>query len=264
MPYTRRMRGLTDNSGGAKVLPLEAAYRTDRGRRRENNEDSLLVDLERGVFLLADGMGGHKGGEVASSLAVQEAHFYLLGRLGLVQENAEMVRLLREAVLYAHFRVKERAKSDPALTGMGTTLVVAAPRSENVVVGHIGDSRAYLVHDGIRQITRDHTLRSYFAGHAFPARRHPAPQRTHILTQAVGTSEELVPEIHSPAFYPGDLLLLCTDGLTDMLADEDIAAVLKENSGQLEKAAEALVEAANNRGGRDNISVILVRLAQET
>lgn len=253
------MKEIRDNSQGTKILPLEAAYRTDRGRRRANNEDSVLVDAERGIFLLADGMGGHQAGEVASSLAVQEAHFYIKGRLGPVQENAEMVRLLREAVFYAHVRIKERAKSDPALGGMGTTLVIAVSWNDAVFVGHVGDSRAYLVHESIRQITRDHTQKSYFTGHAFPARRHLSPQRTHILTQAVGTSEELAPEIHSPAFDPGDFLLLCSDGLTDMLADEEIAIILKESGGKLEKAADALVEEANNRGGRDNISVILVR-----
>ncbi|MBZ0158107.1 MAG: Stp1/IreP family PP2C-type Ser/Thr phosphatase [Alphaproteobacteria bacterium] len=259
MSYTKHMKETEDNFRGTEVLHLEAAYRTDRGRRRENNEDSVLVDAEKGIFLLADGMGGHQAGEVASSLAVQEAHFYIKDRLDRVQGDTEMIRLLREAIFYAHFRIKERARSDPDLAGMGTTLVIAVFGNDTVYIGHVGDSRAYLVYEGMRQITRDHTVKSYFTGHAFMARRHLYPQRTHILTQAVGTSEELAPEMHSLSFDPGDILLLCSDGLTDMLTDEEIAAIIRENSGKMEKAAEALVEEANDKGGRDNISVILVR-----
>lgn len=230
------------------------AYKTDRGRRRETNEDALLVDQENGIFLLADGMGGHQAGEVASRLAVDVTYVYIRNNLQRAREAHSLSALLEDAVVHAHTTIREQAGTSPLLNGMGTTLVIMLIHNTDAYLCHIGDSRAYLLREGIRQVTRDHTMDDYLLSRNIMTRG----QKSHILTQAVGTSEHPAPEQHHLKLQPGDIMLLCSDGLTDMLSDSEIETIVRRHDGHLAAAAHELIEAANDRGGKDNISVVLI------
>lgn len=233
---------------------MRIAYKTDVGRQREINEDSILVDEDNGIFLLADGLGGHQAGEVASELCVNTIHAYLKEKLDKVPEKA-VQDLLLEAVTQAHDVVKERAISNPNLLGMGTTIVVMVVRGHEAYICHVGDSRAYLVRAGIRQITRDHSYQGPFDN----VKGGPFQKRSPVLSQAIGTGFEIKPEINCVRLLKGDIILICSDGLTDLLSDKEIEEITLRHENEIDKAADMLVKEANNRGGRDNISVILVK-----
>lgn len=238
---------------------MKAVFKSDVGRKREANEDWLQVDEEHGLAILADGMGGHQAGEVASRLAVDEAYGYLTERLDQAHEEKDIAKILVEAVLKAHDAIKEKAKTDLNLMGMGTTLVEMVIKDGTAHICHVGDSRAYHMRDRIQQITKDQTLGDYLVEHNMMKREEVPLQKWHTLTQAVGTSDHLVPERNQIALQAGDLFLLCSDGLTDMLTDEEIEGTIQQHKDHLDKAADALIEEANNKGGRDNISVVLVQ-----
>lgn len=237
---------------------MRSSWKTDTGKVRENNEDSVLVDEEKGIFLLADGLGGHRGGEVASSLAVKEVYGYLKPRLDLIG-SPETYRILAESVAAAHSAVFKKSMTDKDLHDMGTTLEIAVFVKSSVFVCHVGDSRVYLLRDErLRQITTDDNLAAWLAEYEhIPIEEIPA-YAGHIVTQAVGVSRELIPEFYFPQLGPRDMIILCTDGLTEMLCDREIGDIVVEWRENLDRAAEALVEEANARGGPDNISVILV------
>ncbi len=237
---------------------MQAAWQSDIGRVRQNNEDCILASEEYGLFLLADGMGGHEGGEVASALAVSTAFAYLQERLAQTG-SMQLPRLLAEAVAAAHSAILGRAAADPALTGMGTTLEILLVREGKGLLCHVGDSRGYLLRAGrLRQVTRDDNLARYLMEVEHLPKEKLPPAAEHILTQAVGVSEELIPELYPLVLRPGDLILLCSDGLTGMLDNEKIEKLLRQSRGDLVRAAAALVAEANARGGFDNISVVLV------
>jgi serine/threonine protein phosphatase PrpC len=237
---------------------VRVAYKSDRGKKRKNNEDSFYVDVEKGMFLLADGMGGHQAGEVASDLAVREGYAYLKDSLAQADSEKEILKLLVEALINAHNVIKERAKSDLNLMGMGTTLIQVVVKNDTAYICHVGDSRVYLLRDSIKQITRDHTVGDYLVEHKIMRREEVPPQKWHTLTQAVGVSDDLVPELQTVEMKRGDYLLLCTDGLTDMLSDEEIEKIILERGDDANKTVDALIEEANRKGGRDNISVVLI------
>ena len=239
---------------------MRAAWKSDRGLVRENNEDSVLVDAENGIFLLADGMGGGPAGEVASQLAVTTAHGALrpLFRDDGLQVEA-VPRLLAGVMATVHSTVFRKTLAEPALAGMGTTLDMAIVRGETVVICHVGDSRVYLYRQKrVRQITTDDNYAAVLAAsgnvapHAIPAHYR------HILTQAVGVSDELVPEFHTPGIRPGELILMCSDGLTAALTDPEIGEVISRNEEHFDSIPVALVNAANARGGPDNVSVVII------
>jgi len=282
-------------------------WKTDRGLKRRNNEDSLLVDDENRIFIIADGMGGHNAGEVVSALAVQTVHDSLekrildvrrtdSGRERYAAEEEVLKRILTEALLAAHQSIRQKAATDPALAGMGTTLAAMIIRDDRAYICHVGDSRAYLFREKLRQLTSDHTVGKYLVATQVIPRDKVPPRQWHILTQALGTEENPSPDFNSHVLQRGDLLLLCTDGLTDMLPDIEIESILNchdrpvatggnnseheaatlpllpqpggiqrrdhSNAGpqpnNLDNLAESLIAAANARGGRDNISLILV------
>lgn len=237
---------------------MQAAWQSDIGRVRQNNEDCILASVEDGLFLLADGMGGHAGGEVASALAVSTAYAFLHERLAQTG-SALLPRLLAEAVAAAHSAIFGRAAADPALTGMGTTLEILLVREGKGLLCHVGDSRGYLLRAGrLRQVTRDDNLARYLMEvEHLPKERLP-PAAEHLLTQAVGLSDELIPEFYTVELRSGDLILLCSDGLTGMLDEEEIGELLRQSRRDLGQAAAALIADANARGGFDNISVVLV------
>jgi PPM family protein phosphatase len=235
-------------------MKVRVGVRTDIGRARELNEDSYMV--QDPLFAVADGVGGHLGGEVASSMAI-EALDALDGSDGLMQA-------LVDEIQKANRRVLEKGQGDPALQGMGTTLTVLMVEGEKAHVAHVGDSRAYLLRDGsLKQLTEDHTLvqRMVAEGRISPEEAGRHPQRS-ILTRAIGLDEDVPVEQLTLDVHGGDRLLLCTDGLTDMIGDELIQAVL-ETERDPQAVSDRLVEEANRAGGEDNITVVVVDFESE-
>lgn len=238
---------------------MRSAWKSDQGLVRENNEDAVRSDDSYGIYLLADGMGGAPGGEVASGLAVQAA-FELLVRRSQGQAAGEGGEwLLADALAAAHSAVAKRALADPCLEGMGTTLEIVVVRGAEAVLCHVGDSRIYLFRGGaLSQLTNDDNYAAYLARRDKIPLERIDPAYRHVLTQAVGVEKELVPEIRTVGMERGDLLLICSDGLNAALGDEAIGALMTQNREDLAAMADSLVAAANARGGPDNVSVIIV------
>jgi len=231
--------------------------RTDVGRQRQANEDSMLARAP--LFVVADGMGGAQAGEVASMTAIQA---FSDGLADGPPEDA-----LESSIGIANRTIHDRAHADPSLSGMGTTITAAAVDSqrEEVVIGHVGDSRAYRLRDGIIQrLTRDHSLVEEMRrrGQITEEQAEDHPQRS-IITRALGPEPEVQVDIQAVPADPGDIFMLCSDGLTTMLADERIR-VLIEEAASLEAATRALVDEANVAGGRDNITVLLFQIEDPT
>jgi protein phosphatase len=224
------------------------AFASDTGRKRRRNEDAYVIAPP--LFAVADGMGGAQAGEVASKLAaavLEEDDGALSGvdRVkGLIQE--------------ANRRVHERASADPTTSGMGTTMTVALVEPDGVIIGHVGDSRAYRVRDGeLEQLTEDHSLVNELlkTGKLSPEEADTHPQRS-VITRAVGTDPDVDVDAFTVAVEDGDVFLLCSDGLTDMVDDGDILDVLEKHRDDLDRAMKSLISAANRVGGEDNITVV--------
>lgn len=241
---------------------MKVAYRTDIGKKRTHNEDSILVDELLHIFLLADGMGGHQAGEVASDLAVKESYAWLKENIDKVRSKEDVSNLLVESLLKAHHTVKARATTDIHLAGMGTTLIQMFVIANNAHICHVGDSRAYHLGSEIRRITQDHVSEIYFVKEGIAVAGVFPVQKMRVLTQAVGGQATLIPEIKQVKLKPKDVLLLCSDGLTDMLSDEEIESVIQKYRDNLPVTADNLIHAANDKGGIDNISVILMEYEQ--
>ncbi|HEV2858764.1 MAG TPA: Stp1/IreP family PP2C-type Ser/Thr phosphatase [Solirubrobacterales bacterium] len=235
----------------------EEAVRTDTGRQRNANEDSLFVEAP--LFVVADGMGGAQAGEVASRAAAESfAH-----DLPSSPASTPPERLLEATIEGANRTIHELARKDPSLTGMGTTTTAAFVDldSEEVAIGHVGDSRAYRLRGGkFEQLTRDHSLVEEMRrkGQLTDAQAEDHPQRS-IITRALGPEPEVEVDLRTVPAQAGDVFLICSDGLTTMLDDEKIAHILGRATS-LQAAVRALVDEANRAGGRDNITVVLFRL----
>jgi protein phosphatase len=229
-------------------MRIEAGVATDKGRVREGNEDAYLV--EPPLYAVADGMGGHRGGEVASQLALQTiADLLRQGDVPL----AEQVREANRAVF-------ERSEADRSVAGMGTTLTAALVRGELVHLIHVGDSRAYLLRAGtLRQLTEDHTLvhRMVKAGEITTEEAEIHPHRN-VLTRSLGTEADVDADEQDVGLLEGDRVLLCSDGLTGMLSEQQVQAILEATTGAPQDAADRLVLAANRAGGVDNITVVVL------
>ena len=222
--------------------------RTDVGRGRPENEDSLLVDPDDGLYAVADGMGGHRAGEVASATAIDALKTAYLGG-----------QRLDQAVGAANAAVFARAAEDAALRGMGTTLTAIALHDSTAEFGHVGDSRAYLMRDGnVTQVTEDHSLVEQLVreGRLTPEEAQNHPQRA-IITRALGVDPNVAVDTYRIDLRPGDRLMICSDGLTNMLSDDTIAQTLRRHADP-QQAADTLVDMANQAGGDDNITVILL------
>jgi PPM family protein phosphatase len=233
---------------------VEQVGRTDVGRQRSANEDSLV--LRAPFFAVADGMGGARAGEVASAIA---AEAFEGAGAGDEAAEAQLTRLLREA----NRRIYELAVTDESHRGMGTTLTAAKVHGGEVSLGHVGDSRAYRMRDGeLEQITRDHSLVAELerSGQITPEAAEHHPQRS-IITRALGPEPDVDVDTYTLSARDGDLFLLCSDGLTSMISDDEVAAILR-TADSLEDAAAALIQAANQSGGRDNITVVMFRLGE--
>ena len=252
---------------------LEIASCTDPGMVRSHNEDSIAADASHGLVVLADGMGGYNAGEVASGMATT----VILSEMRQILANTPpyqtdprtnqpiAARLVREQVLKANSSIYQAAQSQPQYAGMGTTLVVSLFYDNRVLVAHLGDSRLYLMREGVlRQVTRDHSLlqEQIDSGLLTPEQAKNA-QHKNLVTKALGIDPSVEPEIHEYPTRPDDIYLLCSDGLCDMVEDEDIGTTLQALGANLKLAAQQLVQMANDNGGRDNVSVILVRVLRE-
>ena len=232
---------------------------TNIGRKRELNEDYIYTSGQPigalpNLFIVADGMGGHKAGDYASMHTV-DRFVEVIRELG---EEHGVQDAINEAVTAANAYIYQRSRENSNLSGMGTTLVLASCIGNEAIVANIGDSRLYLVNDAMTQITRDHSLVEEMVTlggiDREMARNHPDKN---IITRAVGVKEKVAADFFEVDLTKGDKLLLCSDGLTNMLRDEEIYQIIQDNK-ELEQAAKALVDAANENGGRDNIAVVLV------
>lgn len=248
---------------------LEVVQKTDPGKTRARNEDAIACIPRLGVVVLADGMGGHNAGEVASGMAtsflVNEFDRLLSERpLSVLPGEvvkAETMTLLQDLIADVNLAIFQASESNPQYKGMGTTLVVAVFYDNRMMVAHIGDSRLYRLRDGtLSQLTKDHSLLQEWVdnGMITPQQALTA-QHKNLVTRALGVDQKVEPEIHEHEVLPGDLFLLCSDGLYDMVPDDDIALTLSGLGANLALAATQLVDQANDNGGKDNISVILVR-----
>ena len=246
-------------------MPLEFFSATDTGRERNNNEDAVALDEDARLVALADGMGGYNAGEVASSMVTSfiktELGRWLLEATDQASD-AEVRRAMEICVDNANRAIFNAANSNPQYAGMGTTLVLAVFRQGRLMLGHIGDSRAYRLRGGrMTQITHDHSLLQEQIDSGLITQEQAAfSSNKNLVTRAVGVEDTVLLETHLHDVLPGDTYLLCSDGLSDMLDDESIAQVLM-GAETLPEAAAALVDAANEAGGKDNISVVLARVA---
>lgn len=235
---------------------------TDPGRARENNEDSVVFDIDTHVGVLADGMGGYNAGEIASGMATAFIKTELAGWLtefGGQAKAAQVRRAIEVCVDNANRAIFDAATANAQYAGMGTTLVVGLFQGARLMLGHIGDSRCYRWRGNeLVQITKDHSLlqEQIDAGWLTPAQAATATNKN-LVTRALGVEETVLLEFNEYHVMEGDLYLMCSDGLSDMVDDSDIAALLR-NGASLEHIAAKLVVMANENGGRDNITVLLV------
>jgi PPM family protein phosphatase len=236
------------------IRAAESTYKTDTGRQRRENEDSAFARAP--VFVVADGMGGAQAGEVASKIAI-EAFEAGLGDSGSPEER------LAVRAREANRRIYDRSRTAPGAEGMGTTLTAAYVDDESVAIAHVGDSRAYLFRDGeLTRLTQDHSLVDELVRRGKLTEEQAAehPQRS-IITRALGPEPEVEVDTYTFSVRRGDVLLLCSDGLTSMISEEQIAQVLG-SAESLDEAANNLIQEANDAGGRDNITVVLTRFEE--
>jgi protein phosphatase len=231
------------------------AAKTDTGRKRRRNEDAYV--LAPPLFAVADGMGGAQAGEIASKLAAAALEDTDPGRLAGPEKVASLIQ-------EANRRVHERSSSDPATSGMGTTMTVALVEDGGVVIGHVGDSRAYLVRGReIEQLTEDHSLVNELlkSGKLSPEEAETHPQRS-VITRAVGTDPDVDVDSFIVEPQDGDVFLICSDGLTDMVDDGVILETVEQHRGNLDRMTKQLVTAANKGGGEDNITVVAFSIGE--
>lgn len=244
-------------------MQFEFAANTDTGLLRKNNEDAVSIHIDECVAVLADGMGGYNAGEIASNMAAifigRELAEWMQTRAEIV-DHTEVARAIRLAIANANTAVLNAALSNSQFAGMGTTLVVWVWHGSGCTIGHIGDSRCYLWRSGVlQQLTKDHSLLQEHidAGLLTPLEAETASIRN-LVTRALGVAEEVEIELSYCQPEVGDIYLLCSDGLTDMVSDIQIARILEKDDVLSEKAT-SLVAIANAEGGRDNISVLLAQ-----
>ena len=252
---------------------LEIASHTDPGMVRSNNEDSIASVPENGLAVLADGMGGYNAGEVASGMATTVLTTELRQ---LLEKHAPYevdpqsgqkaaVKMLRQEIAKANTSIYQAAQSQPQYAGMGTTLVVALFYDNKAMVAHIGDSRLYRMRgDEFSQVSKDHSLlQEQIDAGMLTKEQAKGSSNKNLVTRAMGIDPTVEPEIHEYDTRPGDIYLLCSDGLSDMVNDEEIGITLRALGANLNLAAQQLVQMANDNGGRDNVSVILVKILRE-
>ncbi len=240
-------------------MHITCAGRTDVGVIRSGNEDNYIVVPDRGIFVVADGMGGHAAGEVASEMAVRYVARELGSLRGLGDE--QVADRMRTAIRGANGAIFQRTLTEPDKRGMGTTVTALVLYDARFLIGQVGDSRAYLLRDGkLVQLTKDHSYvqEQVDAGYLTPdqARAHPY---SNVITRCVGANSDVIPDVYAGALKPMDLFLLASDGLTGMVEDPDLVQVLKSGRTPQEQV-DALISEANRHGGLDNITAVVVRI----
>ena len=237
---------------------MKACALTDTGRVRTANQDYVYASVEPvgslpNLFVVADGMGGHQAGDYASRYIVENLVSYLQ-----YTENSQIVPLLREGILKVNTMLYQESKEKPELSGMGTTLVAAVADENTLYVANVGDSRLYLVRDRIRQVTRDHSYVEELVSLGRLERgSKDYKDKKNIITRAVGTEDKLLVDFFEVGLKPGDFILMCSDGLSNMLEDVEMEEIVGSDL-ELEEKAEKLITVANDNGGKDNIAVVLV------
>lgn len=239
---------------------MESFSITDIGVKRKMNQDFVYCEQNQvgslpNLFIVADGMGGHKAGDFASRFSVEKVVEYIQS-----SKLTSPIRLFEEAIKNANTLLLNEAKENPNLEGMGTTLVVATIIDDILYVGNIGDSRLYLIHDDIKQITRDHSLVEEMVENGelnkSEARFHP---NKNIITRAIGASGDAIPDFFEISLKEEDIILMCSDGLSNMIDDTEVFEIVTSRKDKIKNAVRALIEKANEYGGKDNITVIVVK-----
>ena len=235
--------------------------KTDIGKAREKNQDYYYVSEENDepkIYILADGMGGYKGGEVASKLATDSVKKYIQSNFdSIIKDKESILKLIASAVEYANMVVYEKSKETQELEGMGTTLEVCLIYNNKAYIGHVGDSRVYRIrNEVIRKLTKDHSYVQQLIEDKKitreEAKTHP---KKNMITRALGCTPYVEPDLRARNFEKGDIFILCSDGLTNMVDEKQIYEIMKED---IQMAAERLVDEANQAGGYDNITVIII------
>jgi protein phosphatase len=242
-------------------MKSHAFGKTDIGLRREANQDHFVVDDALGLYAVADGMGGHAAGEVASQIAI-EALSEVVRSNGVPETTDDAERSLTRALREGNRRIFESVLEREDWRGMGTTIVALLEVGEHALIGHVGDSRAYLLRDGrLERLTEDHSWVSEQVRLGLltseEAARHPM---RNIVTRALGNREDVEVEVRAQTLRPGDVILLCSDGLNSMLFDDEILEALRSHARDPRAACEDLIDRANARGGEDNVTVIVATL----
>jgi protein phosphatase len=246
------------------VQAMDVAIRSHIGLVRSRNQDWTFADGDLGLLVLADGMGGHRGGEVASRIAVQAVTDALLpAQRQDVADDMESLMRVGEAAEFANRALLEKSSKHPELRGMGTTVVLAIFREGRIFYAHVGDSRLYRVRYGrIRRLTRDHSLIQQVIDDGVFHNRSAAREggiKDNILTRSLGMEKQAEVDVGDALLETGDTYLFCSDGLHNLVPDNTIAKVLRDSEGDLEEQAQILTDAALGAGGNDNISIILAR-----
>lgn len=240
------------------LMKIESYGSTDCGRKRPHNEDAFFLGSDIGIFVVADGMGGHAAGEVASRLAVETLSEALARP---TPPDVPFPDLVQAALEETNQRIAERIESEPDTRGMGTTVVLVIVREDRLFVAHVGDSRVYRIRDGaIEQLTSDHSFVNELVRLGMLSREQAARDpRRNVVTRALGSGPGVQPDFCEDGIQPGDRILLCSDGLNTMLPDEEILRIVDLHATDIPRATQELIQAANDSGGEDNITVILLR-----
>ena len=247
------------------AITLEMIGLSHPGKIRVHNEDALCYDEQLGIAVLADGMGGHNAGEVASKLAVDTIADSLRSNLKTLKANAhEAASGLSDAISKANSLIWDSGQTDSSRKSMGTTVVTVVVDELTAYIGHVGDSRLYLLRgELLRRVTKDHSLIEELVDKGMYTEKEARTASVrHVVTKALGTSAEVEPETGCCCLEAGDILLLCSDGLSDMVPDETILYTLLTYPSNLHQRAKRLIEMANHRGGKDNVSVLLIQVHQ--
>ena len=249
----------------ANGLKLAVYGLSDVGLSREHNEDSIGWDIDLGLIMLADGMGGHNAGEIASELAVTAIRDALLDVMTPEMLDTNLIKCdeaLREAVTYANEEIHEQANRRIECAGMGTTVVITLFYDDKVTYAHVGDSRIYRMRQGeMKQLTQDHSLVQEMIDNGYLSQEEAMISSSrNLITRALGIAPEVEVDVKTEILDGDDVYLLCSDGLSDLLSEQDMVRILSELRDRLGDAAQQLVDLANERGGTDNISVVLVAM----
>lgn len=240
---------------------MEAFANSDIGKVRDMNQDSYYIsdkDDKIKLYIVADGMGGYKGGEIASKLAIESSKNYIINNFDQIKkERDQIIELIKNAIEYANMVVYEKSKEVPELAGMGTTIDVCLIYLNRIYIGHIGDSRVYRLRKNFfRKLTVDDSYVEQLVkeGNITKEEAYNHPKKN-MLTKALGCTAFVEPTVLVKGFMKGDILLMCTDGLTNMLKEDKICEIIKQNS---EQASKELVKKANEQGGYDNITAVII------